>query len=281
WKTDGTPTGTVKIIDLVSGKDWFAISKLLAVGDKLFVLAGYNGNALWISDGSAAGTKVLRYFPVKTIVKTPADPIIAIGSYVYFLGSSTSGTEQLWKSDGTKAGTVLVKTIGASWPTASIEKFVSLNNIIYFSAYAKDSTLWRSDGTTEGTFGIASPGDPPDIIVWNNSLYLNAYVNAPAGESHWSFFRSDGTAAGTVELQKISAGPFASNGNLLIFAGHDQEHGNELWITDGTRQGTTLLKDIWRGYYSSDPNFLIATTTGIYFSADDGVHGNELFRLTP
>jgi ELWxxDGT repeat protein len=281
WKTDGTLSGTVKIIELESGNDWFAISKLLVVDDKLFMLAGSNGNALWISDGSAPGTKLLRYFPVKVITKIPADPIIAIGSKVYFVGSSSNGTEQLWKSDGTKAGTVLVKTIGASWPTASIEKFVSLNNIIYFSAYTKDSTLWRSDGTAEGTFGIASPGDPPEIFVWNNSLYLNAYVNAPAGESHYSLFRSDGTASGTIELQKISAGPFTSNGNRLIFAGRDEEHGNELWMTDGTPQGTTLLKDIWPGYYSSEPNYLITTSTGIYFSADDGVHGDELFRLTP
>lgn len=281
WKTDGTPSGTMKITELVSGKDWFAISKLLAVGDKLFILAASNGNALWTSDGSTGGTKLLRYFPVKLITKIPADPIIAIGSNVYFLGSSSNGTEQLWKSDGTKAGTVLVKTIGASWPPASIEKFVSLNNIIYFAAYTRDFTLWRSDGTAEGTFGIVSPGDPPDLLVWNNSLYLSAYVNAPDGESHWSFFRSDGTATGTVELQKISAGPFASNGSLLFFGGRDQQHGNELWMTDGTPQGTTLLKDIWPGYYSSEPGFLISTTTGIYFSANDGGHGDELFRLTP
>lgn len=281
WKSGGTPSGTVKIIELVSGRNWFGISKLLPVADKLFVLAGSNGNAIWVSDGSAAGTKLLRYFPVKHVTNVPADPIIAIGSSVYFLGTSQKGAEQLWKSDGTKAGTVLVKTIGARWPPASVSKFVSLDNIIYFAALKNDFVFWRSDGTREGTFETTLPKSAGDIITWNSSLYLTAYVNAAPGQSYWSFFRSDGTAEGTIELQKISAGSFTSGGNLLYFAGRDEDHGNELWITDGTPQGTTLLKDIWLGYYSSNPSFLLSTTTGIYFSANDGVHGDELFRLTP
>lgn len=279
WVSNGTAAGTLRVATLVKEGTWFGASRMLPLGDKLFILAGGVGNALWISDGTSSGTRLLRYFPVKHPTQIPGDSMIALGSEVYFVGSSPQGAQQLWKSDGTEAGTVLVKTIGPYWADAS--EFVLMNNVIYFSAYTKAGTLWRSDGTTNGTYAAANPGDPPSIFEWNGSLYLVAYTHPPAGQPYYALYKSDGTAPGTAELKQISAGFFIPWNGRLFFSGQDQEHGTELWATDGTAQGTVLVQDLWPGPYSSYTHFLLSAPNGLYFSANDGVHGDELWRAVP
>jgi ELWxxDGT repeat protein len=61
----------------------------------------------------------------------------------------------------------------------------------------------------------------------------------------------------------------------------DQEHGMELWTTDGTTAGTQLMKDIWpgpgSGFWGSQSLFSIINDK-LYFSANDGIHGEELWE---
>ena len=69
----------------------------------------------------------------------------------------------------------------------------------------------------------------------------------------------------------------------LYFAGDDGVRGRELWQTDGTPQGTVLVRDIYPGLNtdgkpnSSFPSSLVAMNNKLYFTADDGVHGRELW----
>jgi ELWxxDGT repeat protein len=68
----------------------------------------------------------------------------------------------------------------------------------------------------------------------------------------------------------------------LYFSAWDSIHGRELWSTDGTAEGTTMVKDIFPGldgsisgyfeYFSSVHNGIL------YFRANDGVSGEELWR---
>ena len=52
----------------------------------------------------------------------------------------------------------------------------------------------------------------------------------------------------------------------------------ELWTTDGTSAGTKMVKDIDPGADGSAPEELHAFNGDIYFSADDGSHGRELWK---
>ncbi|MCF8465570.1 MAG: T9SS type A sorting domain-containing protein [Flavobacteriales bacterium] len=72
-----------------------------------------------------------------------------------------------------------------------------------------------------------------------------------------------------------------SNG-LLFFTASNGINGRELWRTDGTNQGTFMVKDIHAG--SSDAFDLYFEYSAvnhndvIYFKANDGIHGSELWR---
>ncbi len=80
---------------------------------------------------------------------------MAIGNTVYFSALS-KGYRGLWKSDGTAAGTVLVKEIS---PT----ELTNVNGTLFFAATdgATGRELWKSDGTTAGTIRVKdiSPRD--------------------------------------------------------------------------------------------------------------------------
>ena len=71
----------------------------------------------------------------------------------------------------------------------------------------------------------------------------------------------------------------------LYFTVNDAVHGDELWKSNGTDKGTVMVKDIAAGKYpsgggprSSNPFDLTAVNGTLFFSADDGVHGRELWK---
>ena len=74
-------------------------------------------------------------------------------------------------------------------------------------------------------------------------------------------------------------------GNTLYFAATDGINGIELWKSDGTDGGTVMVRDIYSGgpssnpnYLSSNPNYLTAVGNTLYFRADDGINGTELWK---
>src|SRR2546425_8174835 len=106
-------------------------------------------------------------------------------------------------------------------------------------------------------------------------------------------------AADTVLVNTVMADSTLTNVNgTLYFAGDDGTTGPELWKSDGTTAGTVLVKDIYTGsstfnynghYYghfhqhykilnSSRPDNLTNVNGTLFFVADDGMHGRELWK---
>src|SRR5947207_3190993 len=84
-----------------------------------------------------------------------------VNGTLYFGAIDGLGRE-LWKTDGTRGGTVLVKDINANttgYPGSDPGQMTALNGQLIFRAYnGAQSTLFRSDGTPQGTIALAPAG---------------------------------------------------------------------------------------------------------------------------
>src|SRR5262249_32169391 len=130
-------------------------SSLTVVGDRVFFAASTpeTGNELWVSDGTLEGTVVLDIIP------GPAGSVprslVNVGGTLFFTArdltdGATHGRE-LWKSDGTPEGTVLVKDIEPGPSDGFPDRLTNVGGTLFFAAFdsINGTELWKSDGTAE------------------------------------------------------------------------------------------------------------------------------------
>src|SRR5262245_59325701 len=166
-------------------------------------------------------------------------PFVTIGARTFFAASEQSLGRELWVTDGTAAGTVLVKDIDPGIASADPHFLTAVDGTLFFAARdgAHGTTLWKSDGTATGT-----------IEVSRFDLQYNNNCDPSAG--------------------------FRSVNGMLLFAADDPAHGQELWRSDGTSTGTALLKDINPGPGPSLDCLRDAVTSvdgSLFFTAGGGV----------
>ena len=248
WKSDGTPAGTVVVKDISPNQGFFYYSGLAALNGLLFfrVDDGIHGMDLWRSDGTAAGTFLLKDFQGTGFNEGPSLPVFYRGEYYFAASDGVSGRE-LWKTDGTAAGTVPVADIaaGAGNSNPAYLYVHQGTSTLYFSADdgVHGRELWRSDGTPGGTALVKDSRPDGELIPFSQLVEL---------------------------------------GGALLFIADDGQSGKELWKTDGTAAGTVRLKDINPGaadaFYTSDAHRLYSLNGAVYFTATNGVHGEELWR---
>ena len=304
WKSDGTEAGTVRVAEIVPGNESSPLSflDLVAVGGTVYFQAddGVNGVALWRSDGTEAGTVLVKdinpYPPSAGETGYPYGFSTANG-LVFFsaCGEFPYGGEyppqncELWKSDGTGSGTVMVKDInpGVLGLSTPILYLGEANGYLFFSAIQDDTgrELWRTDGSEAGTIllGDINPGtggsDPGDPAAVGEVLFFSASDGA-LGRELW---RSDGTEAGTWRVKDVQTGSAGSAprdlidvGGTLFFSADDGIVGRELWKSDGTEAGTGMVKQI--GITGSLLSLFGSANGLLLFRACDAVHGCELWR---
>ena len=171
--------------------------------------------------------------------------LVRVGDVVlFFAGFGPSGRE-LWRSDGTAAGTFqLTDTQGAfqnSYPYLVTERLAFL--------HANYDRLWVSDGTAAGTFPLTEPG----LLVHPWRVWMPSQGVLYFSAQDWrgsELWRTDGTVAGTHAVTDLRPGLLGSDPRWLTvyqgrvwFAANDGERGGALWSTDGTEAGTVLAVD--------------------------------------
>ncbi len=298
WKTDGTAAGTVLIKDIRPGCAGSSPRQLTAGAGTLYFAAtdDDHGTELWKSDGTAAGTVLVSdidpgELPSGGPLSSSPAELVLTGATLFFTGRTQTGGRELWKSDGTTEGTVLVADIRAGAGGSDPHDLVAFRGRIFFTADngSSGSELWASDGTSTGTALVADiragsfGSDPRGMTVVGSQMFFSA--TSTAGNELW---KTDGSGNGTVLVRDIVPGigsslpgGLAAVGGSLFFAATSTGIGRELWKSDGTASGTTLVKDINVSGLAADssPAGLVAISgTELVFAADDGIHGSELWR---
>jgi ELWxxDGT repeat protein len=219
--------------------------------------------------------------------------ITVANDMMFFVVDDGVHGEELWKSDGTEDGTMLVKNITPLSLHSFPKSLTPVNELLFFTAWDGVETgreLWKSDGTELGTVMVKDfiSGDqnagPVGLTELNGVLYFLAN-NGTSGSELW---RSDGSATGTYRVRETAVGwdgahSLVKGGDKLFFINYSVDHGYELWVSDGTEEGTHEVKDIGEGTssgvgYDDFVDRLVSHEDGVYFTADDGVHGKELWN---
>src|SRR6476661_3211952 len=156
FKSDGTLAGTVLVKDVVAGIEGSNPANLVAVGSgaaarPFFTLSirdhdtSQTNTNLWTTDGTPAGTVMVKDF--KAGGSTSRDPgkFLSIGSTLFFEGYDPAAGMELWKC-GLNGQTALVKNINPGTSSADISDLLSYNGTLYFAANdGSDVKMWRSD----------------------------------------------------------------------------------------------------------------------------------------
>ena len=314
--SDGTAAGTQLLVDLDSRPSNFGNSGsfpryFIEFNDKLYFAADGDGGGseLFVSDGTAAGTQLLADINpdlggdnLGFGSGSYPNNFIEFNNKLYFTADNGENGTELFVSDGTAEGTKLLVDLNpgaeGSFSNRFLRNFVEFNNKLYFAADNGEngSEIFVSDGTAEGTELLVDlrPGFrslPRYLTEFNGKLYFAANN----GENGRELFVSDGTAAGTqllVDLRpelinsELGYGSYPSDltefNGKLYFSANDGEVGTELFVTDGTAEGTQLVADIRPGTsnYRSSPSNLTVVGDELFFSAFDESVGRELLKLT-
>jgi ELWxxDGT repeat protein len=208
---------------------------------------------------------------------------------MYFQANDGISGLELWRTDGTTAGTTLFKDINVGATGSAPFNFGIVNDKLVFRATGDAATgaeVWVSDGTAAGTVLLkdinltAATGSTMSApTLFKGKLYFTATDSA--GAEVWT---SDGTATGTTRLKDVNLGRGGSAptfytvaGNNMYFRAFDSLSGTEIWKTDGTEAGTVLLRDIVPGAgttLSSNPTQFRAFGNKLVFTAI-GTEGSE------
>lgn len=298
WVTDGTAAGTLKVQTIANpGYNFSYKPKFKIAGNKMFIKYS---NQIWVTDGSAAGTKKIAQF------NDINGDLYVLGNEVFFTADDGIYGYDIWKSDGTNSGTVLLKDIN---PSNAVGEIViqPYNNKLYFFAtgslwesdgteggthvfsniysnsfkggivngklvfYTSNYELWTSDGTTANTMLLNTIYNVTDLFVFKNKLYLDR----PA-----DFLETDGISVPqpTNDFGSISSPldfySLSSDKNYVIF-----NQGNQAsytyypkWISDGNSQIRMLGN-------STDENSYLEYGSELYYSGKKDIYDSELFKF--
>lgn len=193
WKSDGTTGGTVLVEDILPGAGSSSPQNLVAVDDLLFFTASsseYALGQLWRSDGTPGGT-----FPLTDFSGGSLGQSLAMGGLLYFTRSTqtsesppwggspaTTATAELWRSNGTAVGTILVtqdsltpysfNPYASPMVNATFSNLTSVAGVLYFTGIKTESNMsfGSSNSQYESLWKYSPTSGIPPSSIWSHSV---------------------------------------------------------------------------------------------------------------
>ena len=247
WRTNGLVSELVKDLNPTNVSDRVQMSSVKKIDDTIY-FSGFtieNGYEPFTTNGTTPGTNLLKDIFVSDnyFDTSGATNFYKAGNIIYFTAKDNTNGLELWKTNGTAAGTEMIKDITPgnntnSWAPGS---FIEFNNQLYFSKNdeTNGTQIWKSDGTEDGTIMVTSN---PQTTFYGNQFFIYE--------------------------------------NLLFYSAYNATNGIELWMLN-TNDNATLVQDIALGNDGSDPSDFIEFNGYLYFMAttNGNVTGRKIFRL--
>jgi len=277
WASDGRPGGTRLVRDLAVGPPASSPSHLIAAGDALLFRACDGRSApFWRSGGSAETTFPLAADGDFSCYSSSGLSLPARANGLVFFWENTYSGPELWRTDGTPEGTVLVVRFDFDVDLdrtrlAVIGGAVYFNIGYRFSNPPQSDEIWKSDGTPQGTGPAVDLGGETRYISQLSAAGGALYFVGDDEDEGQQVWRSDGTSVGTELLRSgglnLFSPLFTAAGPFVYFVAEETDgYRTTLWVTDGTSTGTHRVVQLTADFYD-DPVQLISFRGALYFFA--------------
>lgn len=279
WRTDGTNAGTIKLYTTPDGSE---IKNLTAANGNAYFVSGYN---LYQSTGTVAGTTVMKDFSTLTggLASWPAN-LTGSGTILYFSAYTKADNIELWKSDGTAAGTTRVNSTFSPGIDGLSPAYLTPFGVNGIAFAGTGNTVGRELFTSGGTsvsnvvdlFTQPGSSSPANLTSTNNAVYFTA-TTAASGMEMW---QTDGTSGGTSMV--VDANPSGSSSPSEVVKSITD---SVFWKAfDGANVGlyNNSNRHLLQRFPLPDPNVLHFYSSAIdnvlYFNGYDAANGDELWR---
>ena len=244
YRSDGTPAGTFELPAQVEpvDPDW-EDSVLFEIGhsESLLYFLGA-ARQLWRSDGTPGGTfQLTSGLDLDTGYVMAGGVVVAGGRRLFFHAADAAHGIELWTSDGTVAGTRLVRDLLPGPNDGGAGELHALGSRLLFDGTGPSGrALWITDGTAAGTIELAPPVGYRSLVT----IGAGYAVFVPQSANGQELWATDGTVAGTGIIRSLperiawiarEGGPHHAH-----FATRTGD-GERLWVTDGTAAGPIAL----------------------------------------
>src|SRR6185295_18199478 len=257
FRTDATKEGTFLLHRFEEGFQFIDQIPRAAPGVPLYFV---DGAELWTSDGTRAGTRLVRSL-VGLVQSFPPLSMEVVGGIYY----ATFYDDTWLRSDGTAAGTFVLAQLGTGTDPGSTVAHIG-STVFVLTSHA----IWRTGGTPETTSSFEGPAGPPLFVVERaDRLFVLSDDPAQGRPFLWT---TDGTPAGTRKL-RLGRGPGPDQFGLAAFRdGAVISRGtHELWKIDRTGSHLERLHDFQPANGGSGPREQVALGNRlIFFSLIDG-----------
>lgn len=238
WCTDGTALGTLRKSNLGINASFFT-SEFKLFNNRIILSAADpmgNDELYGVVDSSGMLFKVKEINPSLASGSSPKE-FTALGRSLYFTADDGTNGRELWRTDGTAAGTSMVKDL-RSGSGSNPHCLVAYNGLLYFFANngsSKAETLFKTDGTAAGTVAcltLPSGMSAFTAAVCNGKLH---YATRSTTASKLWQVNTKFTAATEVRPINSTASnalnntEFAVMGGALYFRANYDGLGMELW----------------------------------------------------